>query len=92
MDIKMNQKRKRLTWVLIVVIFMSMGSGIMGCARHSQTVKTETVDSSTGQTTVVTEKEVVHDADDGGSVLGSVVNVVGEVISFPFRILSRPSA
>ena len=80
-----------LAWFLIVTTLVFIGNSLTGCAQKSQTVRKEVTDNSTGQTTttVVTEKEVVHEhSDDGGSIVGSVFNVIGEVISFPFRLIA----
>ena len=84
-----TQTRKSIACLLILFVMVLSAHTFMGCASSSKTVKKEVINDSTGQTTVVTEKEVVVDHNsDGGSVLGSIFNVVGEVLAFPFRILA----
>jgi type IV pilus biogenesis protein CpaD/CtpE len=73
-------KSSNLVLSLILVV------GLAGCSTHRTTTQEVAYDSRTGepvtverQTTTTTES-----ADDTGALSGTV-NVIGEVISLPFR-------
>jgi hypothetical protein len=63
----------------LMVVAMSLGAG---CATHSRTVTTETRDYPSA---VETRTETTTQTSESGGVLSGTVDVVGEVISLPFR-------
>lgn len=79
-----------------VVLFLILWAASAGCSRNTvreekvvtpagtATVSTTTAPSTS--TTTVIEKETV--VEDNPSVLGTVFNVVGEVIALPFRLVA----
>lgn len=80
---------RKIAMSLVLVMVLSLG---MGCASNSKTVKTETVEYPAGQTgpgvverttTTTTEKQ----NGSSGGILSGTVNVIGEIIALPFRLV-----
>ncbi len=67
--------------LLVIAFLLSVGSG---CATQTRTVTTETRDAPSN-TVVETKTETTETGSESGGVLSSTVDVVGEVISLPFR-------
>jgi len=67
--------------LLAIVILLGVGSG---CATQTRTVYSETRDAPSN-TVVETKTETTETRSESGGVLSSTVDVVGEVISLPFR-------
>ena len=64
-----------------IVILLGAGSG---CATQTRTVTSETRDAPSN-TVVETKTETTETRSESGGVLSSTVDVVGEVLSLPFR-------
>jgi len=71
---------RRTALSVMVVWALTVGAG---CSSHSETVRTETREYPSAVETR-TETTTTTESDSGG-VLSSTVDVVGEVISLPFR-------
>ena len=70
---------------LIVVGFLVFGLGT-GCSTQTRTVTTETREyPSNGSVENRTETTSTETRGESGGVLSSTVDVVGEVLSLPFR-------
>jgi hypothetical protein len=72
--------------MLAVLVLIAMPLAGWGCARD--TVREERVVSpagATSTTTVIREERVV---EENPTVLGTIFNVVGEVIALPFRLVA----
>lgn len=78
---------KKMTSLMALVICLTMVSGFTGCS-HSKEVKSETVQSSDGNSTTMTKTEV-EEKHDNPSVLGTAFNFIGEVIALPFRLVGN---
>jgi len=78
------------TSFFVLALFFVIAATGVGCAGHSETVRRETIQEPAGTaSTAYVEKTTVIREDDGStSVLGSVFNVIGEVIALPFRIVA----
>lgn len=79
-------------YILLAMLVMLTSQLVIGCATESRTVKEEvvkTTDDDGDSSSKIIQKEtvVVHDDDDGGSVLGSIFNVIGEIVALPFRLI-----
>lgn len=81
---------------LAVVLAAPAGAG---CARRTTTVKTETVQpaapAAEGTTTPAvaapatkTTTETTETTSDSGGVVSSTIDVVGEVLALPFRLIA----
>lgn len=76
-----NQRRNHL----IVVCFLVLGLGT-GCSTQTRTVTTETREyPSKASVENRTETTTTETRGESGGVLSSTVDVVGEVLSLPFR-------
>lgn len=77
------------TRYLIATLVISVGT-FVGCATHTRTVKTETVQRPSDARYAVeretTTSETTKTESDGGVVSGTV-DTVGEVLSLPFRLV-----
>ena len=71
--------RKTRKYFPIIVLF-----GALGCATQSRTVTSETRDGASNAV-VETKTETTETRNESGGVLSSTVDVVGDVISLPFR-------
>ena len=67
--------------LLAVAILLAVSSG---CATQTRTVTTETRDAPSSAV-VETKTETTETGSESGGVLSSTVDVVGEVLSLPFR-------
>ena len=67
--------------LLAVAILLAVGSG---CATQTRIVTTETRDAPLN-TVVETKTETTETGSESGGALSSTVDVVGEVLSLPFR-------
>ena len=67
--------------LLAIAILLGVGSG---CATQTRTVTSETRDAPSN-TVVETKTETTETRSESGGVLSSTVDVVGEVLSLPFR-------
>lgn len=67
--------------LLAIAFLLSVGSG---CATQTRTVTTETRDAPSNAV-VETKTETTETGSESGGVLSSTVDVVGEVLSLPFR-------
>jgi hypothetical protein len=71
--------KKIIRYFSTIVLVGALG----GCATHSRTVTSETRDGS--DAVVETRTETTETRSESGGVLSSTVDVVGDVISLPFR-------
>lgn len=71
----------KISRLLVIAFLLSVGSG---CATQTRTVTTETRDVPSS-TVVETKTETTETKSESGGVLSSTVDVVGEVLSLPFR-------
>ena len=70
---------------LIVVCFLVLGLGA-GCSTQTKTVSTETREYPSNATVENrTETTTTETPGESGGVLSSTVDVVGDVLSLPFR-------
>lgn len=69
----------RTAILVIALLFQS------ACATQQKTVTTETRDYPSGTVVQQTETTSTESSQQSGGVLSSTVDVVGEVISLPFR-------
>jgi len=67
--------------LLAIAILLGASSG---CATQTRTVTSESRDAPSN-TVVETKTETTETRSESGGVLSSTVDVVGEVISLPFR-------
>jgi uncharacterized lipoprotein YajG len=85
---------KKIACLLMLVIIVSVGPILSGCAseqEHSKTVE-RTSTSSTGNpnnqttttTTTTTDKSSTKEPD---SILGATAHAIGPVVLFPFRLI-----
>lgn len=74
--------------VVITIFLLTLGVGA-GCSSHSKTVttsETRAQPNSSDGTVVERKTETTSEShDDSGGVLSSTVDVVGDVLSWPFR-------
>jgi hypothetical protein len=83
--------KRIITRPLLVAFFLVTFA--IGCASNSQTVKTETSRyPATSDATVVEERTVTTTEEEGdvgssGGILSGTVNLVGEIIALPFRLV-----
>ncbi len=72
-------------------LLMAVGLAVvMGCASQTKTVRTETDIYRPGEPTVVQKETTVTEHADAGSrsgLLSGTVNLVGEVLALPFRVV-----
>lgn len=67
----------------LLAVAMVLGAG-SGCATQTRSVTTESRDAPSN-TVVETKTETTETRSESGGVLSSTVDVVGEVLSLPFR-------
>lgn len=82
-NIRTNNKVQLLTIVLLLFVIL-----ISACARQTEVVERRTVDSPGATTTTIVERETVETEEGSTTVLGSIFDVVGEVLALPFRIVA----
>lgn len=85
---------RRLVLCILVLVTCSLAPG---CASNSKTVRTETVEypagtsPSDGEARVVERQTTTETKSDsssgGGGILSGTVNLVGEIIALPFRLV-----
>lgn len=86
---------KKIAWVLMIAMIVSVGPVVSGCANeqeHSKTVVERTTTSSTadpnhGTTTTTTSTTDKSSNEDPDSILGATAHAIGTVILFPFRLI-----
>ena len=66
------------------VLSLLLAAMLAGCSTHRTTSHEVAYDRRTGEPVTV-ERETTTTTTEGGGVLSSTVDVVGEVISLPFR-------
>ncbi len=74
---------------LSIVPIFSLSIGI-GCASQTKTVRTETSSYPTAAPSVIEKETTVTTTstpETSGGVLSGTVNVVGEVLALPFRVV-----
>jgi len=71
----------KIPGLVVMAFLLSVGSG---CATQTRTVTTETRDAPSNSV-VETKTETTETGSESGGVLSSTVDVVGEVLSLPFR-------
>ncbi|MEA2625143.1 MAG: hypothetical protein QOD06_1188 [Candidatus Binatota bacterium] len=72
--------RKASNFVLAGVLASSL---LVGCSSH--TTKTTRVNDEGQTVTETTEKDT--DAGESGGIVSGTVNVIGEILALPFRIV-----
>ncbi len=74
---------RNFIWIILLAVTFS------ACAEKT-TVRKEIVDPSptAASSTKVVETETVVEKNESTSVLGSVFDVIGEVIALPFRLVA----
>ena len=74
---------RKLTLLATFLLVLGMGAG---CSSQTKTVTTETRENQTGGVVEnKTETTTTESRDDSGGVLSSTVDVIGDVLAFPFR-------
>jgi hypothetical protein len=69
--------------LLLIILTLSLGAA---CSTQTKTVSTETREYPSNQVVETkSETTTTETSDDSGGVLSSTVDVVGEVLSWPFR-------
>jgi len=74
---------------LVLILALSLG---VGCASNSKTVRTETVEYPAGQASPgVVERQTTTATEtqngSSGGILSGTVNVIGEILALPFRLV-----
>jgi hypothetical protein len=67
-----------------LVLSLSLMAALAGCSTHRTTTQEVAYDRQTGEPVTV-QRETTSTTSEGGGVLSSTVDVVGEVVSLPFR-------
>ena len=79
---------KRGNVVVMVALFSLLVAA--GCATNRETVRTETTRYPAPEPAVVERETTVTTTESGdgsGGVLSTTVNVIGEVVALPFRVV-----
>ncbi|HEV8714722.1 MAG TPA: hypothetical protein VGX03_18065 [Candidatus Binatia bacterium] len=79
--------RRGLNLLVALFLFAVVGAG---CASNTRTVRTETSTYPTGRPTVVEKGTTVtttETREGSGGILSGTVNVIGEIIALPFRVV-----
>lgn len=80
---------RKVAMSLVLLLALSLG---FGCSGNSKTVKTETVEYPAGQTEPrVVERQTTTTTEtppgSSGGILSGTVNMIGEIIALPFRLI-----
>ncbi|MGH7960650.1 MAG: hypothetical protein ACRERD_02350 [Candidatus Binatia bacterium] len=75
---------RRVAMTLVLLFALSLG---IGCSSNSKTVRTETVEYPAGQAERQTTTTKETHSDSSGGILSGTVNVIGEIIALPFRLV-----
>jgi hypothetical protein len=87
---------KRIAWVMIAVVLLGMGGGLASCAERSKSVQVEEktvmpgTTAAAGETVVErrVERSEVRETDSDGGVISGVFDIVGDILSLPFRLVA----